>query len=123
MCGGAKFLENQTIIQQFTYLYGVFLPSKQRVNVLHHLIDMCAPLCRIIHLSKLKNYIELLEYQNEDTNKIVHTLKRKLQTMRTLKESCRVIVRDCLQNRIFVNTGRLKLPVHLQKYLQYCECL
>ncbi|XP_060564184.1 serine/threonine-protein phosphatase 6 regulatory ankyrin repeat subunit A-like [Ruditapes philippinarum] len=123
VCGGAKFLDNQKVTTRFTHYYGVFSPDRQRITVLQHLIDICSPVCRISCLRDLKHYIEHLEHQTGDTNKILDTLKKKLQTVRTLKETCRIVVRDSLQGRIFVNTDKLNLPDHLQKFLHYSECL
>ncbi|XP_045187984.1 ankyrin repeat domain-containing protein 2-like [Mercenaria mercenaria] len=121
--GGAKFLETHHITRELINSYGVFLPVKHRVNVLSHLIHICEPVCRISSVKKVKHFIECLENPTEETNKNIKTLKNRLQTVRTLKSLCRIIVRDSLQNRIFLNTDKLKLPIHLEKYIQYSECV
>lgn len=123
VCGGARFLENLNIIRELINMNGVFLPVKCRVNAILYLIDICGPLCKLSILREVKNFVKRLGSPTDVTNSIVDTLNRKLRTVRSLKSSCRIVVRESLQNRIFLYGDKLKLPVHLEKYIKCNECL
>lgn len=123
VCGGAKFLENHYLAQELIKCSGIFLPMKCRVNVILYLIDLCGPVSRLSTLREIRDCVRSIENPTDVTKSIVDTLNKRLRTVRSLKTCCRIVVRESLHNRIFLHADKLKLPIHLEKYLKYNECV